>query len=123
MSGSGYLKFRNDRGVPEICIGVREFKCMGVSPPQDHPRIYINMGEADMILCAYCGTRFRFDPRLTPFYADPPDSLLTKTRPGRSRGVVAPDRSCPHLASRSVVKRRRMIHQTAASIAASPPPV
>jgi len=21
MSGSGYLKFRNDRGVPEICIG------------------------------------------------------------------------------------------------------
>jgi hypothetical protein len=29
MSGSGYLKFRNDRGVPEICIGVREFKCIG----------------------------------------------------------------------------------------------
>jgi hypothetical protein len=27
MSGSGYLKFRNDRGVPEIRIGVREFKC------------------------------------------------------------------------------------------------
>jgi uncharacterized Zn-finger protein len=37
MSGSGYLKFRNDRGVPEICIGVSEFKCIGVSPPQDHP--------------------------------------------------------------------------------------
>jgi hypothetical protein len=35
MSGSGYLKFRNDRGVPEICIGVREFECIGVSPPQD----------------------------------------------------------------------------------------
>jgi hypothetical protein len=31
--GSGYLKFRNDRGVPEICIAVREFKCVGVSPP------------------------------------------------------------------------------------------
>jgi hypothetical protein len=30
MSGSGYLKFRNDRGVPEICIGVREFECIGV---------------------------------------------------------------------------------------------
>ncbi len=43
-SGNGYLKFRNDRGVPEICIGVREFKCIGVSPPQDHPHIYINMG-------------------------------------------------------------------------------
>jgi chaperonin GroEL len=38
MSGGGHLKFRNDRGVPEICIGVREFKCIGVSPPQDHGR-------------------------------------------------------------------------------------
>ena len=69
MSGSGYLKFRNDRGVPEICIGVREFECIGVSPPQDHPHIYINMGEVDTILCPYCGTRFRFDPRLTPLDA------------------------------------------------------
>ena len=32
MSGSGYPKFRNDRGVPEICIGVKEFECIGVSP-------------------------------------------------------------------------------------------
>ena len=46
MSGSGYLKFRNDRGIPEICIGVREFECIGESPPQDHPHVYINMGEA-----------------------------------------------------------------------------
>jgi hypothetical protein len=35
MSG-GYPKFRNDRGVPEICIGVKEFMCVGESPPQDH---------------------------------------------------------------------------------------
>ena len=85
MSGSGYLKFRNDRGVPEICIGVREFECIGVSPPQDHPHIYIDMGEADTILCPYCGTRFR------SLDADPPDSfLLTKTRPERSRtGPIA----------------------------------
>jgi len=76
MSGRGYLKFRNDRGVPEICIGVREFECIGESPPQDHPHVYINMGEADAILCPYCGTRFRFDPRLTPLGADPPDSLF-----------------------------------------------
>jgi uncharacterized Zn-finger protein len=50
QTGGGYLKFRNDRGVPKICIGVREFKCIGVSPPQDHPHVYINMGEADTIL-------------------------------------------------------------------------
>jgi uncharacterized Zn-finger protein len=36
MAGSGYSKFRNDRGVPEIRIRVREFKCIGVSSPQDH---------------------------------------------------------------------------------------
>ena len=76
MSGSGYLKFRNDRGVPEIRIGVREFKCIGESPPQDHPHIYIDMGQTDTILCPYGGTRFRFDPRLTPLDAEPPDSLF-----------------------------------------------
>ena len=76
MSGSGYLKFRNDRGVPEIRIGVREFECIGESPPQDHPHVYINMGEAGTILCPYCGTRFRFDSRLTPLDAEPPDSLF-----------------------------------------------
>ena len=46
MSGGSYPKFRNDRGVPEICIGVREFMCIGESPPQDHPHVYINMGHA-----------------------------------------------------------------------------
>jgi len=76
MSDSGHPKFRNDRGVPEICIGVREFECIGVSPPQDHPHIYIDMGAADTILCPYCGTRFRFDPRLTPLDAEPPDNLF-----------------------------------------------
>jgi uncharacterized Zn-finger protein len=76
LPGGGYLKFRNDRGVPEIFIGVREFKCIGVSPPQDHPHIYLNVGEADTILCPYCGTRFRFDPRLTPLEVEPPDSFF-----------------------------------------------
>ena len=47
MSGVGYPKFKNDRGVPEICIGVKEFECIGVSPPHDHPHIYINMREGD----------------------------------------------------------------------------
>jgi uncharacterized Zn-finger protein len=76
MSGGGYPKFKNDRGVPEICIGVKEFMCIGESPPQDHPHVYINMGEADTILCPYCATRFRFDPRLTPLDADPPESFF-----------------------------------------------
>jgi hypothetical protein len=34
------------------------------------------MGKAGKILCPYCGTRFRFDPRLTPIDVAPPDSLF-----------------------------------------------
>jgi hypothetical protein len=56
---------------------VREFECIGVSPPQDHPHVYIDMSNMDTILCPYCTTRFRFDPRLTPLNADPPDSFFT----------------------------------------------
>ena len=78
MSDGGHPKFRNDRGVPEIRIGVREFGCIGVSPPQDHPRIYIDMAGADTILCPYCGTRLRFDSRLTPLDAEPPDSFFAE---------------------------------------------
>jgi uncharacterized Zn-finger protein len=70
-----YPKFRNDRAVAEIRIAVREFQCIGVSPPHDHPHVYINMGDQDAILCPYCATSFRLDPLLDPFAADPPDSL------------------------------------------------
>lgn len=31
MPGRGYVKFRNDCGVREICTGVKEFKCIGES--------------------------------------------------------------------------------------------
>jgi uncharacterized Zn-finger protein len=75
-AGQRLSKFKNDRGVLEIRIGVREFECIGISPPQDHPHIYINIGEADTILCPYCATRFRFDRRLTASDANPPDSYF-----------------------------------------------
>jgi uncharacterized Zn-finger protein len=70
-----YPKFHNDDGLPEIRIGAKEFHCIGVSPPHDHPQVYINMGVADATLCPYCATLFRFDPQLAPFAADPPESL------------------------------------------------
>lgn len=54
-------KFKNDHGLPEIQIGVKSFKCAGVSVPHDHPHIYLNMGKADSILCPYCATRFRYN--------------------------------------------------------------
>ncbi len=59
-----YPKFHNDGGVAEFRIGVREFNCIGMSPPHDHPHVYLNMGAQEVVLCPYCATRFRFDPRL-----------------------------------------------------------
>jgi uncharacterized Zn-finger protein len=69
------LKFRNDQGALEIRTGAKMFYCAGVSPPRDHPYIYIDMGDQDTILCLYCATLFRFDPQLGPFSADPPECL------------------------------------------------
>ena len=78
MSGpkTGQLpKFRNDLGVAEIRIGVKEFNCIGVSPPDDHPHVYLAMGADDTILCPYCSTSYRFDLRLGSSEAEPPDSV------------------------------------------------
>jgi uncharacterized Zn-finger protein len=80
MFDSIYPKFKNDRGIREISIGVKEFECIGVSPPHDHPHVYIHMRGADTILCPYCTTQFRFDPRLTPLDADPPDCVFMHAR-------------------------------------------
>jgi uncharacterized Zn-finger protein len=61
-----YPKFHNKVGVPIVRIGCREFKCIGDKPPQDHPHIYLKMGDASEIVCPYCSTLFRFDvPRPT----------------------------------------------------------
>ena len=50
MAQGGYPKFRNDDAVPEIRIGVKEFNCIGMSSPHDHPHVYLYMGETDTIL-------------------------------------------------------------------------
>ncbi len=56
-----YPKFKNDRGLTDIEIGVKEFRCTGTSAPHDHPHIYLNIGKADSIFCPYCATRFRYN--------------------------------------------------------------
>ena len=66
-----YPKFHNEVGVRIVRIGCREFKCIGDKPPQDHPHIYLNMGDASEIGCPYCSTLFRFDPSLGAHEADP----------------------------------------------------
>jgi uncharacterized Zn-finger protein len=66
--------FHNDPAYTEIRIGVREFACMGVLPPHDHPHVYLRF-EDGTIMCPYCSTIFRFDPRLAETETDPPGLL------------------------------------------------
>lgn len=56
-----FPKFKNDRGLPQIQIGVKKFTCIGVGAPHDHPHIYLDMGEAEAIIGPYCATRFRYN--------------------------------------------------------------
>jgi uncharacterized Zn-finger protein len=74
-----YPKFHNEVGVSIVRIGCREFKCIGDKSPQDHPHIYLNMGNASEIGCPYCSTLFRFDPSLGAHEADPADCAYGKT--------------------------------------------
>jgi uncharacterized Zn-finger protein len=79
-----YPKFHNEVGVSIVRIGCREFKCIGDKPPQDHPHIYLNMGDAREIGCPYCSTLFRFDPSLGAHEADR-NRLSTLPPPAMSR--------------------------------------
>jgi uncharacterized Zn-finger protein len=63
---------RNDGGLSEVRIGARRFSCIGASPPQDHPAIFLQIGHGECLLCPYCNTCFRHDPALGPGGVDPP---------------------------------------------------
>ena len=58
-------KFKNDKGVKEITIGVREFECIGASAPYDHPHIFLDMGQDTNIICPYSSTVYKYDPSFT----------------------------------------------------------
>ena len=53
-----YPKFHNEIGVPIVRIGCHEFERIGDKPPQAHPHIYLNMGDASEIVCPSCSTLF-----------------------------------------------------------------
>ena len=55
------LKFHNQLAVRKVRIGVREFNCIGVLPPHDHPHIYLAMENRG--LCPNFSTLFVFDER------------------------------------------------------------
>ena len=72
--GHSYPRFQNDHGLAEIRIGAKAFECVGESPPQDHPHVFLEMGEQEKILCPYCSTLYRFDSALAAFESNPTDS-------------------------------------------------
>ena len=65
--------FHNEPGVAAIAIGTHEFMCMGALPPQDHPHVYLDMGDAAEIVCPYCSTLYKFDVSLSMSEARPPE--------------------------------------------------
>ena len=75
MAAIGTPKYHNEMGVAVIHVGSREFNCVGALPPFDHPHIYIDMGDENEVVCAYCSTLFRFDPALKPAEARPAEAV------------------------------------------------
>ena len=68
--------FVNDIGVDRIKIGVKEFQCMGATPPYDHPHVYLDMGHDNDIVCPYCSTLYRHNPALAANEARPAECAL-----------------------------------------------
>ncbi len=66
MAGNTIPHFQNDAGHPAIDIGVKEFMCVGASPPFDHPHVFLDMGSDREKVCPYCSTLFRFNAALGP---------------------------------------------------------
>ena len=75
-----YVKFKNDLGLPEIGVGVKEFKCIGETPPHDHPHIYQAMGDRDFAYCLYCNTKYVFRPYIGRRETEPPGNIFENRR-------------------------------------------
>ena len=75
MAGHVIPHFQNDKGVAVIAIGVKEFMCVGASPPFDHPHIFLDMGDAEEKICPYCSTLYKVDPSLGAATTVPPGHL------------------------------------------------
>lgn len=73
MADSVVPHFQNDAGVGKIRIGVTEFKCMGASPPYDHPHVFLDMGGDAEIICPYCSTVYVLKTSLDAKESDPPN--------------------------------------------------
>ena len=79
MSTKTTPKYKNDVGAPSIKIGTKSFVCIGCTPPNDHPHIYLTMGDLDYKVCLYCNTKYEYDSTLSPQYTQPPECYVKET--------------------------------------------
>ena len=61
-----------------IEIGAKEFMCVSAKPPFDHPHVFLDMGDDKEIICPYCSTLYRYDPKLDAHAARPEACALTE---------------------------------------------
>ena len=78
MAGHVVPHFANDKGVEKIFIGVKEFQCMGARPPFDHPHVYLDMGDAEELVCPYCSTLYKLDRSLKPGASVPESAVVER---------------------------------------------
>ncbi|MCT8999020.1 zinc-finger domain-containing protein [Chelativorans intermedius] len=64
MAGQETPHFHNTDGHRTIEIGVKEFMCMGAVPPNDHPHVFLDMGDDEERVCPYCSTLYRYNAAL-----------------------------------------------------------
>jgi len=76
MAGGVIPHFQNDAGHRAIAIGVKEFMCVGATPPFDHPHVFLDMGGDSEKVCPYCSTLFRYEPRLGAMETEPAGCLF-----------------------------------------------
>ena len=76
MAGHAIPHFQNDSGHRAIDIGVKEFMCVGASPPFDHPHVYLDMGADAEKVCPYCSTLYRFSAQLGVFVTVPANAAF-----------------------------------------------
>lgn len=76
MAGSAIPHFQNTDGHGAIEIGVKEFMCVGANPPNDHPHVYIDMGDETERVCPYCSTLYRYNAALGAARTQPEGCLF-----------------------------------------------
>ena len=79
MADTATPKFHNDMGISVIEIGAKEFECIGAKPPFDHPHVFLDMGDETEMVCPYCSTLFRHDPKLPPTASRPEEARMDTT--------------------------------------------